>query len=408
MTNTVSQRFYGYRIVAAGFVLQGAIVGSFFCYGVFFDALQNQFGWSRTAISAAPSLSWLGMGLMAMIFGRLTDTLEPRRILSIAGLAIAIGYLFMSRVTALWQLYLAYAVFVAIALGAQEVITLSTVARWFGRRRGRMSALVKVGTGSGQIIGPPAAATLITAFGWRSAYLWLAAIIGILVFTAAQFMQRDPTTVGLQHEDDAFNSAPEKAASISGHNDARSLKRTADFRKLCVAQAAIWFCTPIIIVHVVPYAIDLGISRGLAAGVVSVVGAVSIISRITVGNLLDRLGGRTALIGCCVVLLVAFLLLQFANNVVLLYLFGTVYGLGHGGTFTAISPLVAELFGTHAHGELYGTTLFVGTLAGSVGPTVAGGLFDLFGNYRLAFFLLIVLMSVAILSVKSIQPKQQR
>jgi len=167
-------RYRGYGIVGAGFVVQGTIVGAIFTYGVFFDALHLELGWSRALIAAGSSLASLVMGLSAMIFGRLTDVTGPRRILVVAAAAISLGYLLMSRLTQPWHLLVVYPVFVGVAFGSHDVITLSTVARWFGTRRGRMSAIVKAGTGTGQVIGPAAAAVLISLFGWRTAYLWIA------------------------------------------------------------------------------------------------------------------------------------------------------------------------------------------------------------------------------------------
>jgi len=50
------QRFYGYTIVAACFLIQGIGVGSFIAYGVFFPSLLEAFGWSRTMLSGASSM----------------------------------------------------------------------------------------------------------------------------------------------------------------------------------------------------------------------------------------------------------------------------------------------------------------------------------------------------------------
>ena len=397
---TDSRRYYGYVIVAAGFVIQGTIVGAIFTYSVFFDALQVEFGWSRAVISGASSLTSLVMGFGAMMFGRLSDKIGPRRILSVAGISITAGYFLMSRISSPWQLYVAYALFVGAGFGTHDVVTLSAVARWFGRRRGQMSAFVKAGTGTGQVIGPPAAAALIALFGWRSAYLWIAAATGPLVILAAQLMRRDPSDLGTPHYD---RPADEEALGGVPPARARDLMRMAPFRRICIAQLAVFFCMPLIIVHLVPYATDLGIPRALAAGVLSVVGGVSIAGRLVFGGLVDKIGGRRTLICCYGILLIAFILLQFASTAAMLYVFAVVYGFAHGGIFTTVSPLMAEIFGTRSHGLLYGTSVFVGTLSGAAGPTVAGAVFDLVGSYRPVFLLLIGLVLIAIWSIGSLR-----
>ena len=71
----------------------------------------------------------------------------------------------------------------------------------------------------------------------------------------------------------------------------------------------------------------------------------------------------------------------------MLYLFAVVYGIGHGGHFTLISPLVAEHFGIRSHGVLFGIVLFAGTVGGAAGPILAGHLFDITGSYGSAFWI---------------------
>ncbi|MCA1755365.1 MAG: MFS transporter [Spirochaeta sp.] len=423
----LTKHYHGYAIVAAGFVVQGTIVGAIFTYGVFFDALHTELGWSRAAISAAPSLASLVMGFTAMLFGRLTDVTGPRRILSAAGIAVTLGYLIMSRMTMQWHLLVAYPIFIGVAFGSHDVVTLSAVARWFERRRGRMSAIVKVGTGTGQVIGPAAAAVLISLFGWRNAYLWIAVVTGPLVFLAARWMYRSPEDAGVPHQDAAIlpGFAPASVAVAEASTPtpppvdasapvavpepppqrAREMMRRPEFIRLGIAQGAVLFCTPIIIVHLVPHATDLGLDRAVAAGLLSVIGGFSIAGRMVMGSIIDKVGGRRALLYCYAIMLAAFVLLQFAAGPLLLYLFALIYGFAHGGIFTCVSPFVAELFGVRVHGLLFGTIIFVGTLAGSIGPTVAGAVFDLSGSYRPAFLLLIVLLLVAAGSIASIRPQ---
>ena len=172
--------FYGYNIVAAGFVIQGVCIGAMFTYGVFFREFQAEFGWSRAMISGAASAAFLIMGAVGILAGRLTDRIGPKIIIVVSGISFGMGYLLMSRMQALWQLYLLYGLMVGIGLSTHDVITLSTVTRWFIRRRGMMSGIVKVGTGFGQMVVPLIATLLISAYGWRNAYL----IMGVVVLVA--------------------------------------------------------------------------------------------------------------------------------------------------------------------------------------------------------------------------------
>jgi len=70
----------------------------------------------------------------------------------------------------------------------------------------------------------------------------------------------------------------------------------------------------------------------------------------------------------------------------MLYLFAGFYGIGHGGHFTLISPLVAEHFGIRSHGVLFGIVVFAGTAGGAAGDS-GWPLFDITGSYSSAFWI---------------------
>ena len=169
------------------------------------------------------------------------------------------------------------------------------------------------------------------------------------------------------------------------------------------------FCLMTVIVHIVPHARDMGIAPGRAAGVLSTIGAVSMIGRFVTGMAIDRTGSRKTMIVSFVLLLTALLWLQRADAPWMLYAFACVYGLAHGAFFTAISPIVAELFGIGSHGALFGIVLCFGTVGGALGPTLAGTLFDVTGSYRPAFWLITGMSAVGfglILSLKPVDPKR--
>ena len=88
-----SKYFYGYNIVAAGFIIQGVCIGAMFTYGVFFREFQTEFGWSRAMISGAASLAFLVMGAGGILAGRLNDRIGPRVIIVASGISFGLGYL---------------------------------------------------------------------------------------------------------------------------------------------------------------------------------------------------------------------------------------------------------------------------------------------------------------------------
>lgn len=379
--------FYGYYIVAAGFIIQGAYIAAMFTYGVFFNELQTQFGWSRAMIAGASSLAFLVMGLAGVMAGRMNDWIGPRIIIVLGGISAGFGYLLMSRVQTPWQLYLFYGVLVGMGFSTHDVITLSTVARWFVKRRGAMSGIVKVGTGCGQLLGPLGATALIAAYGWRAAYLFIAGVLSVTLLAVAQVMRRDPQDLGMFADGDPEPAANSGAGHAQQGVSFRNAIRRGQFWTICLAECAIFFCLLTMIVHIVPHAIDLGLGPVTAAAVLSTIGGASILGRIVMGMVHDRIGGKRSLYVCFAALISSLVWLLVAAEGWMLFVFAVIYGFAHGGFFTVMSPTVAELFGTGSHGLLFGMVLFSGTIGGALGPILAGAAFDATGSYRIVFII---------------------
>ena len=236
---------------------------------------------------------------------------------------------------------------------------------------------------------PILVAVLVASYDWRIACQIFGAVAFVILMLAAQFMRRDPG--GAATSSEASPAAGDQSGSQSrGAQTAPDLGYRAALRLpamwlLCAAQVMVIACLGTITVHIVPHAIDLGLSRAGAASLLASIGGISLLGRMTVGATIDRIGGRSALLACYCLLFASLIWLQFAETPWMLFVFAAAYGIAHGGFFTAISPTVAELFGTRAHGALFGTVLFFGSLGSALGPVAAGALFDAFGNYRLAF-----------------------
>jgi MFS family permease len=395
------KRFYGYTIVAACFFMQAVSVGAMISYGVFFKHLLDEFGWSRTFISGASSVVMFTMGAMGILFGRLNDRFGPRRILLSSGLFLAGGFLLMATLQAGWQLYVFYGLMVGVGMSTHDIVTLSTIARWFRKRRGMMTGLVKAGTGTGQFFVPLMASALIAAVGWRSTYIVIGLMVLAVYLVAARLVRRSPEEMGLTPDGVPGNS--ELAAQTDGVLLGQAL-RTPQFWLCCLSYFCVVFGAMTILVHIVMHATDMGMGEGRAAGVVSTIGILSIAGRVTMGTLADRIGSRRTFLLCFCILIVSLLWLQVATRGWMLFVFAVVYGFAHGGFYTVLSPTIAELFGLRAHGAIFGIAYFFGTLGGAIGPVVAGRIFDVQQSYSQDFWLLAGLAVVGMLLMLRVRP----
>jgi len=398
-----SREQYGYAIVAASFLIQGVTVGGMFTYGVLFPELISAFGWSRATIAAAASVTTLTMGFMGVVSGRMSDRFGPRVVLTISALSYGSGFMLMSMLEVSWQLYVFWGLLVGIGLSTHDVVTLSTIARWFPRRRGLFSGVVKVGTAVGQLSVPLIAVALVATLGWRTACLMIGAAAMLLLFAAAQVMRRDPNSMGYG-EPTAATTPAGPATPPSQGSSYRTATRSPQFWILCGSQSLVFGCLLTVTIHIVPHGIDLGLSHTAAASLLASIGAISMLGRVAVGSTVDRIGGRRALRLAYMGLLASLLWLQVASNAWMLFVFVAIYGIAHGGFFTVTAPAVAELFGTRAHGALFGTVQFFGSLGGAIGPLAAGFIFDTTGSYRIAFAALAALATIGLILVGRLAP----
>jgi len=383
----VSRFFYGHIVVLACFLIQGIGVGTFVAFGVLFKPLLREFGWSRATISGASSLAFFLMGFLGILVGKLNDKFGPRMIMAVTGIFFGAGHFLLSQLNAVWQLYLFYGLVVGIGLSAIDVIPLTTTARWFVRRRGVMTGLVKVGTGAGQLAVPLLMGILIIHYGWRWASISIGIMVLVFVVGSGQLLRRDPGQMGLLPDGMKRPALGQEDRAERGLS-LREALYNGQFWMVCIINFLAVYCLLTVIVHIVPHATDLGIGPIRAAGVLSTIGGVSMVGRASIGFAIDRIGNKTSMILCFILLVVSFLWLQVARDMWMLYLFAAIYGVAHGGFFTVISPIVAELFGIFSHGVLFGIVVFSGTVGGAIGPVLAGHVFDSVGSYQVVFLIL--------------------
>jgi len=384
-----------YLVVFGACATQFIVIGLLFAYGVLFKVFETEFGWSRTFLSSCGSLAFLMMGILAMVAGRLSDRYGPRIVLSCSGLLYGIGFLLMSLVAEPWQLFAIFGVFIGIGLSTHDVVTLSTVARWFERRRGIMTGVVKVGTALGQIVLPPLVAFAVLGIGWRPAVVVIGILCIVLLLAVARLTKAPP---------EPANPGAQSGRKGIAFAEAR---RSRIFWTICAIQLLFFPALMTVPLHIVVHGTDLGMTAPMAATLLSVIGGSSIVGRLTIGTFADRIRGRRAYILCLVPLICSLLALMVTGTPWLLFTVIALYGFGHGGLFTVVSPTVAEYFGLRAHGAIFGVVLFCGTIGGAIGPIIAGRVFDVAGSYFWAFAGLAAMAATGLALVLTLPPSPE-
>jgi MFS family permease len=393
--------YYGYVIAISSGLILTAGLGTYYCYSIFFNALLNEFGWSRAAISGAFSSGVVLTGVLGIIAGRITDRIGPRPVSVVSGILLGLGFILMSLTHAIWQVYLIYGVLLAAGMSGLWPIVVSTLSRWFEEKRGLMTGIVTSGAGVGSIIFSPLISHFISIYNWRVAYIITGIIVIVVIISSGLFLKHKPDQANLSKKDKKIAKG-----ALQGNQDFTFSQaiRTRQFWLIVVIYFLFGYSQLSATIHIVPYATGLGISSISASSILAVIGAASIVGRITTGVASDRFHPKKVLVVILVLLLISMICLEFARNLGILYLFGIIMGLSYGGS-SAIQSLVAiDFFGLRSLGAVLGSFGFSVLIGGSVGPVLTGFIFDVSGTYDTAFLIFVISAAIALSLIAWLSP----
>jgi len=379
---------YSYVVVAAVFLIMAIIWGYFATFGVFFGPLIETFGWTRALTSGASSVRDLVFGVALILTARMADRFGPRVVVSFTALLFGAGYFLMSQIKVPWQLYIYYGIIISFGMSGY-VAMLTVVAQLFERRRGLMTAVCSSGVGIGTMVMPPIAAGLIASRGWRASYAILAAIGSALMLIAAQFLK----SRSRQSHDPALYQ--EKVASVTALTLRQALC-TGVFWQLSALYFFFLYVMITVMVHVVIYARGSGIEPASAANILAIMGGITVVGMNVSGGAADRIGNRTAIIICYILLTLSLILLMTAGSTGAFFLFAVLIGLPYGGMQVLFSPAVAEFFGLGSHGVILASILFFGSLGAAAGPFVSGYIYDVTGSYQWAIRICLLMAAASV------------
>lgn len=381
-----SKFFYGWHIVIACFI--GIIVSypTFITYafGVFIKPLNQEFGWSRTEITGALSLSNLLIIFAAPLCGYAIDRYGARRTLlpSLAALMCIIASLsFIGQNLAVF--YLIFFILPFVASGTLPSTYTRFIVSWFDKHRGITLGISLAGVGIGAVILPILTQYVVTHFGWRMAYLAIAAIIlfGILPLCMA-FMIDDPKSVGLQI--DGLNPAQcdsNSPASLTRNFTINEVLGARTFWVLLIAFTLLGMFTVGIAVHMVPMLSDRGIPIATAARALSLIGIFLILGRIIAGLLLDRFPAPLIAFICLVISSAGVGAIAVGATDWVLYAAIAAIGFGIGAEFDFMSYFISRSFGMVSYGKVYGILYGGFQFGGALGPLLMAFIFEASGSY---------------------------
>jgi MFS family permease len=400
--------FYGWIIAGVMSLAWAISIGPRQAFPVFLLAFLKDFGTSHSATAAAFSIHMIFYALGGWALGVVVDRLGPRRVIIWSTATWLLTLLLCGLVQDLWQLYAVFGVVGGIATsGLAYVPNNALLSRWFIRHRGMAIGISQAGVPLGAAIFGPLAQLGNGWVGWR----WTHAGFGLLVAVTAlplilAFLRDDPREKGLS-PDGIPPNAPEAAlpsVSIPQPEGLAGSGLPRAYWPIFVANILRGVTMYAIAVHQVAYLVDVGYSRMAAATFFSLGSFIAVPAGFAAGAVSDRLGrprAYAAIAGLYAVAYLSLLLVRDPSRVVFLSIFILACGMATGGVSSVFAAFLMDRLQGPRLGSLLGLQNIGYGIGATLGPILAGAVFDLLKSYTVAFVFIAVCMiiSSAIVSV---------
>jgi MFS family permease len=388
--------FYGYWVVLALSLIVLLSMGIRFAIGPFLKPVSAELGIDRGTFSLVISLSLFLYGAFMPLVGRVVDRFGSRVVCSVGAVVMAASLVATARMTTLWEFYLYYAVVGSLGLAATgHVMGSVALARWFVRRRGlAMSTLGAAGM-AGMALVVPVAMWCILRYGWRATFVILGVGSLAIMLPLTLWVLRDgPESMGLEPDGDAA-PAPAQATRTIERTAIGDALRVPSFWLLSVGLFNCGFSMSLLSAHGVPMLTDHGFHPMTASSAIGFLGMTAIGGGLLLGLISDRWGRTPVLAAVYVLRLIAFAMLFFVRDPVLLLMVAAIGGVGMSGTLAMTSALTGDIFGRYSVGSIFGLIFLSHQTGAALGSWLGGTLFDLTGGYGAAFSVAGALLLIA-------------
>lgn len=382
---------YGWWITIGVAVLMFATIGvGYYGLAVFLRPLQEENGWSNTAVSGATGMYFTVSGLTGFLVGPLIDRNGPRPYLIIGVVLVGLSAIALGMVSSLVGLYLVYFV-QAVAFGMAGAVPVNSImARWFITRRAQAMSISATGVSMGGILLSPLGSWLVGVGGISLA----APAMGLLVLAVGLpivtwVLVWDPAQLGLTPD----AGAPDHSVRDEALSDAvqrrvwsrSAAARTVPFWAILVAFLLVLMAQTGFLLHQIAFLEDRFGSREAAAFALSTTAFGSVVARLVVGRFADRLNKVLLSAALFVIQGLSVLGVVAIDNRALSYVFVLLVGFTIGNIYMMQTLLVAEKFGLVSMGTVFGVIGLAAQVGSGAGPFVVGWLEDRSGSYQLPF-----------------------
>ena len=388
LDNKYHLKHFAWVIVLIASIIQ--MVGSTIrnVFGVMVEPMSETFGWSQGEIGLGYAIAALCTAFFSPVAGILGDIFGAKKTMLFGTFLFLIGMLLTANSSTILEFYFAYGIVLGIAQSIYLVPIVPAVVGWFKRGTGIGTGSMMVAWSVGPALSIQALAICFEYFGWQNTFIIFGIFGTLIIFICLLFFSDSPEIKGVKPYGwiSSDNNSSDSVTKWSKLNQ-KIIFKTDSFWHLI--NIHFWGCVghAVILVAVIPMAVNKGLTLVQASGILSIIAVVSISSRFAAPIIGDKYGSKPIIFLSFLGQGLSVLILLGADSVFDFYLFAILFGIPYGGEGTVIPVINKQYYGRFPMGTTYGWQLFGAGIGMAIGGFVPGILFDYLGNYNFAIWI---------------------
>jgi len=256
----------------------------------------------------------------------------------------------------------------------------------------------------------PVMAKITVYMGWKFSYIFIGLLVWILALPIILFViKNSPSEMGLNPDGAAANTNRDEQAS---HNTATPVSADASqewtlgemlhsraFRWIAVSFFLAGLAQMGVLQHQVPIIVDKGLSQATAGTALGLIAGIGGLGKISFGRISEMLPFQWAIVICFGLQALAVFMLLYFQALAVVWIYVPIFGFAMGGIVVLMPLTVGRFFGLGGFGLILGSVWMFQALGGALGTFSAGLIYDLFGNYQLAFYFIVTVYILAITAI---------